>query len=61
MVSTLQIKILRVRVDCSVTKCETKMPGVSQPENSSPEERHGTPGTVLLWLTQETEWPGQGR
>ena len=33
------------------------LPVVSQPEISSPEETHGTPGTVPSWHTQETESP----
>ena len=38
-----------------------RLPGVSQPEISSPEETHGTPETVLSWHTGETEWTGLGR
>ena len=37
------------------------MPGVSQPEISSPEESHSIPETVLLQHTRETKQSGQGR
>ena len=36
-------------------------PGVSQPEISSPEETHGTPETVPVRYTWETQRPGEGR
>jgi len=60
----------------SVTKCEVNashyshlrgildglnLVGVSQPETNSPEETHGSPGTVPSWRTWKPEQLGPGR